>query len=241
VIITHEEQQVDSPYIASICQGHTVSEGATIRPAESSWHMVLVRLQSHTQLLMVGPLPTAGVVTWGPGAEILWIKFRLGAFMPHLPTKHFLDTERPLPGATRQSFWLKSSTWHFPTYDNVETFVDRLVREEVLVCDPVVSAVLQDQQPVFSPRTVRHRFLQATGLTQSQIRQIERAQQAAERLRAGASILDTVFELGYFDQPHLTRSLKRWVGYTPAQIVRLAQPAAQADDQIVQDTPLPAR
>ena len=40
-------------------------------------------------------------------------------------------------------------------------------------------------------RTLRHRFLRATGLTQSHIRQFERAQQAAAFLRQGVSILDS--------------------------------------------------
>jgi methylphosphotriester-DNA--protein-cysteine methyltransferase len=71
---------------------------------------------------------------------------------------------------------------------------------------------------------VRHRFLQATGLTQSHIRQVERAQRAATLLRQGVSILDTVYETGYFDQPHLTRSLKQFVGYTPAQMIPVSRP-----------------
>jgi methylphosphotriester-DNA--protein-cysteine methyltransferase len=71
---------------------------------------------------------------------------------------------------------------------------------------------------------VRHRFLQATGQTQSHIRQYERAIKAASLLRHGVSILDTVFEAGYFDQPHLTRSLKHFLGFTPAQILPGPQP-----------------
>ena len=73
-------------------------------------------------------------------------------------------------------------------------------------------------------RTVRHRFLQATGMTQVQIRQFERAQRAAALLQQGQSILDVVYEADYFDQPHLTRSLKHWIGYTPAEIIRMSQP-----------------
>jgi methylphosphotriester-DNA--protein-cysteine methyltransferase len=65
---------------------------------------------------------------------------------------------------------------------------------------------------------MRHRFRQATGLTQSYIRQMQRAQHAQTLLLQGVSILDTVNEAGYFDQPHLTRSLKQFLGYTPAQI-----------------------
>jgi hypothetical protein len=176
----------------------------------------------------VGPWTTAGVASWGEGAEILWIKFKLGAFMPHLPVRDCLDVETILPGAASRSFWLKGSAWQFPDYDNVETFIDRLVRAGVLVRDPVVNASLRDELPEMPSRTMRHRFLRATGLTQSHIRQVERAQQAEALLRQGVSILDTVFELGYYDQPHLTRSLKQWIGHTPAQLLRLDKPVELA-------------
>jgi len=89
----------------------------------------------------------------------------------------------------------------------------------VLVRDPVVNAALQGQLQDTPSRTVRHRFLRATGLTQSHIHQFERAKRAAALLEQGVSILDTVHEAGYFDQPHLTRSLKHLIGQTPAQIV----------------------
>ena len=112
----------------------------------------------------------------------------------------------------------------FPDHENAETFVDRLVRDGVLVCDPLVDAVLRGRPQDLSPRTVRHRFLRATGLPQSHIRQIERAQRAATLLRRGTPISDAVYEVGYFDQPHLTRSLKQWIGHTPAHILRSSGP-----------------
>ena len=68
--------------------------------------------------------------------------------------------------------------------------------------------------------TEQRRILQATGMTRSTIRQIERARRATELLQRGTPILQVACDLGYFDQAHLTRSLKRFVGQTPAQIVR---------------------
>jgi AraC-like DNA-binding protein len=144
--------------------------------------------------------------------------------MPHLPTRKLLDAETNLPGAAHNAFWLHSSTWQLPDYDNVETFVDWLVRDELLVNDPVVNTVLQDRTPDVSLRTIRHRFLQATGLSHNYIRQMKRAQDAAALLEQGVSILDAAYELGYYDQPHLTRSLKQFIGYTPGHIVRVSQP-----------------
>jgi len=180
--------------------------------------MVFTRYQGKRYPFVVGPLSASGVVNFTEGAEILWVRFKLGSFMPHLPTKDFLDSETVLPGgAAGNSFWLHSSAWQFPDFENVETFIDRLVRDELLVRDPVVEAALKDQPQDVPPRTLRHRFLRATGLSHNHIRQFERARRAAALLGQGVSILDTVHEAGYFDQPHLTRELKRFIGKTPAQ------------------------
>jgi hypothetical protein len=217
-----EQRASDSPYVEAVMQGRTASNGTTVRPAECHWHLVLARYRGETRMLVVGPWTTTGVLPYAEGVELLWIKLRLGAFMPHLPTSHFLNRETHLPEAAGNSFWLKSSVWRLPDYDNADTFVSRLVRTGVLAWDPIIDAVLHHEPPEISPRTVRHRFLRATGLSQQQIQQVTRAQRAEILLRQGRSILDTVDEAGYSDQPHLTRSLKQWIGYTPAQLVRLS-------------------
>jgi AraC-like DNA-binding protein len=233
--LLHEERLSDSPYVETITHGQTLSDGSTIRPAEIHWHMVLLRLYGQPRLIVTGPLTTAGIASWGEGAEILWIKLKLGTFMPHLPTTSLLDKETILPGAASQSFWLKGSAWQFPNFENVDTFVNRLIHDEVLVHDPLVNRALNDQlkAETIASRTVRHRFLRATGLTQSHIRQMKRAQQAEALLQQGVSILDTVYEAGYFDQPHLTRSLKQFIGHTPAEIIRMNQDCHSVQDNLL--------
>ncbi|MEZ4683764.1 MAG: helix-turn-helix domain-containing protein, partial [Caldilineaceae bacterium] len=84
----------------------------------------------------------------------------------------------------------------------------------------------------FAPRTIRHRFQRATGLSPKQIQQMMRAQQAAALLQQGASILDTIYKAGYYDQPHLTRALRQWVGYTPSQILHTAITKANDTDTV---------
>jgi hypothetical protein len=221
----YEERASDSPYVETITRGRTLGEGSTIRPAESHWHMVVVRQQGSIHLVLVGPWTTAGVVTYTADVELLWIKFRLGAFLPHWPVRAVLDRETILPGATRQSFWLQGSAWPYPDYEHADTFVNRLVQAEVLVHDPVVDAMLHGHLPALAPRTVRQRFARATGVTHSHIRQVARAQRAAALLQHGTSIADAVYALGYYDQPHLTRALKRWIGQTPTELIR-REPAA---------------
>ena len=74
-----------------------------------------------------------------------------------------------------------------------------------------------------SPRAQQYHFVRAAGLSYKMIQQIERARQAAELLQQGVPIIDTVFELGYFDQAHLTNSLKRFLGQTPVQVAHTSQ------------------
>jgi AraC-like DNA-binding protein len=213
-----ESRTSDSPLVEQVMYGHTAGSGLAIRPAECHWHMVLVRFNGEAQFRIVGPHTTAGELPYIEGVELLWIKLRLGAFMPHLPVADFRDAEITLPGAASRSFWLKGSAWPFPTPDNAETFIARLVREEILLHDPIVDSALRDDAKRIAERTLRHRFTRATGLSRKHIQQVERAQRAAALLRHGVSILDTAYELGYADQPHLTRSLKQFIGHTPGQL-----------------------
>jgi hypothetical protein len=215
-----EQRASDSPYVEAVMHGRTAGNGTTIRPAECHWHMVLARFQGETRMLVVGPWTLTDVLPFTEGAELLWIKLKIGAFMPGRPTIKLLNSETPLPTATNRSFWLQGSTWQFPNFENADTFVSRLVRDDVLAWDPIVDAVLHQQPLQLAPRTIRHHFLRATGLSYNQIYQVKRAQRAEALLRQGTSILDTVEAAGYSDQPHLTRALKHWLGYTPAQILR---------------------
>lgn len=216
--INVERRASDSPYVETVTHGQTLSDGSATRPAEFNWHLVLMKHCGKRRALVVGPWTAAGVSSWGAGAEILWVRFKLGVFMPHLPPRDVLDRETVLPAALGNAFRLNGATWQFPDYENVETFIHRLARDELLVRDPLTDAALQEPLTHVPPRTLRYRFARATGLTQSYILQARRARHAADLLEQGISILDTVVQAGYYDQPHLTRSLQRFLGYTPGQI-----------------------
>lgn len=208
----------DSPYIEMVWRGRTEENYAPVCPADSHWNFLFTERQGQVKVTVEGAT-TQFVPKLQPKAQtFLVIKFKLGVFMPSLPTNHFLNGDILLPTATRQSFWLKGSTVPLPTFDNAEIFVERLIRENVLVCDPIVASAIQEEPIFWSSRTVRRRFLQATGLTPKTIQQIERAKQASELLEQGQSILEVAHGLGYSDQPHLTRSLRRFIGQTPAQL-----------------------
>jgi AraC-like DNA-binding protein len=224
---TFEERSPDSPFIDTIWR--TQSEGTDsftsfTSVAVSHCEIVVTKDRRGTSLVVRGPETVATPAPVPEDAEFIGIKFKLGTFMPHLPATDLVDNPIYLPEASSKSFWLHGSAWQFPDFENADTFVDRLVREGLLVREPIVEATLRGQLKGISLRSVQRRFLRAVGLTYSTVFQIERARQAMALLEQGVSILDTVEQAGYFDQPHLTRSLKRLVGQTPAQILRVRQP-----------------
>ena len=148
------------------------------------------------------------------------IVFKHGAFMPDLPTGTLVDAPIDLPGVSERAFRLFGSAWQFPDFENADTFVARLINEGHLVTDDVVQDALRGRIKDLSPRSLQRRFLRATGLTQGMLYQIERAQDAVKLLEKGVPILDTTDQAGYADQSHLTRAMRRFWGYTPAEILR---------------------
>lgn len=187
--------------------------------ATSHWMMVIEKLQGAVKLYVHGPEQHVTSAFCPPDGEWLGIIFKFGTFMPHLPTIKLVNKGVNLPEAASQSFWLHGAAWQFPNYENADTFADRLVRQSLLVREPIVDTVIHGQRNDLSLRSAQRHFLRATGLTHGDAYQIERARTATILLQRGIPILDTVYEAGYFDQSHLTRSLKRFIGKTPAQIM----------------------
>jgi hypothetical protein len=217
-LLNIDSRPADSPLVETIWRSQSSQAGPFLSIASSHWEMIVSQYEGKIYFSVRGPETHPTVAHCPPDGKWLGIQFKHGVFMPQLPVSALVDSDVELPAAAGHSFWLHGSAWEFPTFDNAETFVARLVKEEVLVCDPVVQSTLQAHPIDLSPRSVQRRFLRATGLTHGTVSQIERAHRAVALLRQGVSILDTVERAGYADQPHLTRSLRRLIGQTPAQL-----------------------
>lgn len=215
-----DERRSDSPYIQRIWRSRSNSAGEFISMAASTWEIVVSRYQGSVKLTVRGPETKATPAFCPADVEFFGIHFTPGTLMPQLPPKILMDRQDVnLPEAGSKTFWLNGSAWQFPDFDNAETFVDWLARDDLLLHDPLVGAVLEGEPLEMSLRTVQRRFLQATGLTYGTVHQIKRARFATGLLRQRIPILDVVEQAGYADQPHLTRSLKHLVGQTPAQLL----------------------
>jgi len=218
MIFTFDERPSDSPLVERIWRCRSERDGPFLSIAMSHWELVITRHQGLTTLTVRGPETKATPLYCSTDGEWIGIRFRLGTVMPHLPASQLVDGTVHLPEAGARSFWLQGAAWHFPDYENADTFVGRLVRDGLLVRDPVVDAALHGQLRDLTLRTAQRHFLRTSGLTHSAMRQIERARFATTLLQQGIPILEVAHKTGYFDQPHLTRSLKHYIGQTPEQV-----------------------
>lgn len=225
MIIFDAERPSDSPFVERVWCSHSEGTHPFLSIAASRLELVVTKLQGQITLTVRGPETKATPVDDCP-AEGEWVGILLapGVFLPHLPARSLVDGQIHLSAASDTTFWLGGETWQFPTYENAETFVGWLVQEGLLVRDPLVEAALQGYRTDLTPRSVQYRFLQALGIPQSTVRQIERARYATCLLQQGVSIPDTMWQAGYYDQPHLTRSLKHFIGHTPAELLQHRRP-----------------
>src|SRR5258708_38067010 len=188
-----QERPSDAPFVERVWHTRSQRAGSFISLAASQWEMVVSKYHGKTTFTLRGPATKATSADFLADTEFFGIVFELGTFIPHLPTVNRLDrNDLILPEATSNAIWLNSATWQIPDYNNADTFVSRLVREGLLVRDPLVDAVLQGQAQALSIRTLQYRLLRATGLTHKVIQQIERACRARSLLALGTTILETV-------------------------------------------------
>src|SRR5262245_2509662 len=140
--------------------------------------------------------------------------------MPATPGVDMVDRAYLLPTTSPRAFWLEGGALEIPTFENAEGLVERLVRGGIIVRDDIVDGLVAGRPKAATPRSVQRHFLRALGLTSKGLAQIHRACRAVEPLRQGLPPADVAVDVGYADQPHMNRSLKRLMGRTPGEIAR---------------------
>jgi len=218
--LENEDRPSDSPYVHRVWRSRASGVARMTSVATSTWELVFWEHGGGVHAAVRGPETTATSADVPDGSRSFGITFAHGTSMPHLPPARLVDSALESPYVTATSFLLRGDEWLMPDFESAEQFVARLVREGVVVRDPLVDDVIAGETPEVGTRSVQRRVVAATGLTQGGIRQIERARQAAILLVEGAAPLEVVDRLGYYDQPHLARSLQRFIGRTATDLRR---------------------
>lgn len=220
MIVDLSARPCDLPFVQAVYEARSVGGGSFMSNATTQWEIVITRQAGKVTLSLRGPETQASPAPIPEDAEFLGIIFKHGTFMPGLPAYKLVDEQIHLSETGKNSFQLFGETWQFPTFENIDTFVGRLIRKDLVDHDQLVADVLRGKEYDLSLRSIQRRFLHVTGLTYKAIQQVERARKAVELLQSGTSILDAAYQTGYFDQAHLTNSLRRLYGQTPTQILQ---------------------
>ena len=220
MFLVFDDRRSDSPYVERVWRSHCERAGTFVSVAASHVEMVVSRVRGKVFLTLRGPETRATEAHCPADGEWLGIRFTLGTYLPEHPTGTLIDRRDEQMLDLGGRFWLDDDAWEYPTFENAETFVRRLVERGVIARDQAIAGALQGDDRALSRRTTQRHFVKAAGVTLATLRQIERARHATYLLKQDVSILDAVHAAGYFDQPHLARSVRHFIGQTPGGIAR---------------------
>ena len=222
----YEERTSASPFVDVVWHTRDATDGTYLASADARWDMIFTITGHGRRVLLSGPSSQPTVVPYTAGNVNTGIRFAAGTYFTHVPVRTMCDRTIALWMPSPTTFLLAGGQWPFPDLDDddVDVLVDSLAAHGHLAHDDVVEAALDGAPVPLSPRSVERHFTHVTGMSPRHVRQIARAREAVARLQGGHLIADVAQELGYADQSHLTRDLKRLTGYTPRQSQQRDEP-----------------
>ena len=206
-----------SPFIAAVSFMRVQRAGSMLAPPDGTWDLVFIRDAHGTRAIRTGLTTRAVRLVHAGTEEILAISFKASAKIATVDPVASLDKGYVLQGDHRR-FAIAGEIIEIPTFDNADSFVDRLNKRGLLKSNPCIQAILDGEPIAASARTLQRQFKLATGMTHKRFTMIERARLAAESLRKGEAAQNVVHSLGFYDQAHLINSLREIVGQTPSQL-----------------------
>lgn len=206
------------PWIDSVWRFSFHDDGVYRATPDGCWRLFLLLTPGATpRVVNVGQRARPVDVPHLAGEQVVAI-----AFAGHV---HFVDDPTPPTGARVRflpvhdgGFDAKGLMLPLPTFENAESIVAAMQKKRVLRSNDLVAQVLKGSTDPAPDRTVQHNFMRTTGITQTDFRLIRRAQEAVRRLKAGGAGADVAAELGYADQPHMIKSIKKIMGCLPSDL-----------------------
>jgi hypothetical protein len=215
---TYEDKQIDSQYIDKIWHTRTTSKGVYTANLDGNWDIIITKSQYFTNVSVNGIGKEAVQVPYIEGIESIGIALKPGVFLRNHRGKDIADSQHVLVEGNVSYVEIDGQQFEIPNFESAEEFVGLLAASGILLVDTVVSAFLEQDVSGASKRTVRRHVSQVTGLSPNFLSQIERAKYAAKLLQKGVPIAKVAIDAGYSDQAHMTKSVKKIMGSTPAQL-----------------------
>ncbi len=216
----HRGTELDASVVDRVWRTRSDAEDTMASAARTCWHLILSRTRGRLLAGLRGPETRATTAPVPPDTEFLGVRFALGTVLRPHSAASIIDRYAPFPVTDSGRIVIGGEDWEAPTYENVEHFIRRLRDAGLLVRSRLGDEEHVAGHPDAGPtaRTLQRRYRAITGLSQTAVTQIDRANAAATMLRDGHDWRRVVETLGYFDQAHLAHALRRYVGRTAREL-----------------------
>ncbi|MFI0898419.1 AraC family transcriptional regulator [Streptomyces sp. NPDC020983] len=216
----HRDTEIDATIVDRVWRTRSDAEDTMTSAARTSHHLIISRTHGRLLAGLRGPETRATIAPVPPDTEFLGVRLALGTVLRPHPAASVVDGYAPFPVTDSGRIVIGGGDWEAPTYENVEHFVRRLQGAGLLVRQRLGDEEHVGGRPEAGPsaRTRQRRYRAITGLSQTAVTQIDRANAAATMLRDGHDWPTVVGTLGYFDQAHLAHALRRYIGRTAREL-----------------------
>lgn len=214
----HTRRSSSHPLVDTIWTTKNTSDGIYSATPDGSWDLiVLIQPDNSKHMMITGQATKPMDVPYQKDTSSVVISFARGAYIPAYAGK-LVDSFELLTNADAEHFILCGKTFRFPTYETAEELIEALVESGLLLADPVIYSRDESSSWAASKRSHQRHFAKHTGMSEKSFKQIERARSAVRQLQDGKSPRDVAADVGYSDQPHLARSLRKIMGVTPSDV-----------------------
>ncbi len=215
-----QERPSNSEFVASVWT--SIASAATTRPvlADPCISITLVSGNEGMHVVLRGPETKPRNEPLVPDYTCTAIRLRPGVLLRGFPAEKFINSALVLSVDAQGWFWFEGNRLQFPTFDNAERLIDQLdnlgyLRREILNGSK--------EAKILSARSYFRLVKRTTGLSPYQLNQLQRIHQALRLLKRGMPPTTVATELNFVDQSHLTHAAKKFLGYTPKQLLSVPQ------------------
>lgn len=191
--------------------------------ASEHWGLSFIRrADSSLAAELAGPRIEALPIRAGVGESYWGVELAAHVVIPGVDKTLLRGAIAELPVADGR-VTIRERRYPIPSWEELEPFVSQLVAEGVLVSDADIRRALGGDERGLSRRSWQRRFSSVTGLRRKEIERLDRCRRAYRLLSEGIPPSEVAVAVGYADQAHLTRELRRIRGETPARILAAAR------------------
>jgi AraC-like DNA-binding protein len=214
----HTRRSSPHPWIDTVWRTISIEDGIYRATPDGSWDLILsYGPDGQPTLWLTGQATEPVDVPYRGGSHAVVVSFAAHVFLACEKQVLTGATVRLLP-VEGNHFALGGVELPLPTFEDAEALVDKMIAAGLLQSNDLVAKAFSANPKAASKRSVQQHFKTITGITQKDFEQIRRAQEAVRLLKSGASAAAVAADLGYTDQPHMIKSIKKIMGHLPSNL-----------------------